>query len=111
MLEIQLKFQTCEKQKNREKKTAKRKTITRTIQYLRGLAICLCPQSCRNFTIIKKNYNVQLQCFSFSKTTRRQNPNHKKKQLLYPPHRIHNGLQKRAKNFLLAQASTPWTKP
>ena len=65
----------------------------------------------QEFPIIKENYNVRLQCFSFSKTTRRQNPNHKKKQLLYPPHRIHNGLQKRAKNFLLAQASAPWTKP
>ena len=27
----------------------------------------------------KKVYNVRLHCFSFSKTTRRQNPNHKKK--------------------------------
>ena len=34
-----------------------------------------------------------------------------KKGLLYPAHRIHNGLQKRAKNFLSAQASAPWTKP
>ena len=34
----------------------------------------------------------------------------KKKRFLYPPHRIHNGLQKRAKNFLSAQASVPWTK-
>ena len=35
----------------------------------------------------------------------------KKKRLLYPPHMIHNGLQKQAKNFLSAQASAPWTKP
>ena len=62
-----------------EKKNAKRKTITLTRQYLRGSAICLRPQSCRDFTIIKENYKVRLQCFSFSKTTRRQNPNHKKK--------------------------------
>ena len=34
-----------------------------------------------------------------------------KKRLLYPAHRIHNGLQKRVKNFLSAQASAPWTKP
>ena len=38
----------------------------------------LCPQSCRDFTIIKENYNVRLQCFSFSKIITRQNPNHKK---------------------------------
>ena len=67
------------KQKNREKKNAKRKTITCTRQYLRGSAIFLRPQSCRDFTIIKENYNVRLQCFSFSKRTRWQNPNHKKK--------------------------------
>ena len=42
---------------------------------------------------------MRLQCFSFSKTTRRQNPNHKKKWLLYPAHRIHNGLQNRPKIF------------
>ena len=35
---------------NREN-TRQRKTITRTRQYLRGSAICLCPQSCRDFTI------------------------------------------------------------
>ena len=99
MLGIQPKFQTCEKQKNREKKNAKRKTITRIRQYLRGSAICLRPQSCRDFTIIEENYNVRLKCFSFSKTTRRQNPNHKKKRLLYPTHRIHNGLQNGPKFF------------
>ena len=83
-----------------EKKNAKRKIITRPRQYLRGSAICLRPQSCRDFIIIKENYNVWLQCFSFSKTTTRQNPNHKKKkQLLYPAHRIHNGLQNGPKIF------------
>ena len=35
----------------------------------------------------------------------------KKKRLLYPPHRIHNKLQKQTKNFVSAQASAPWTKP
>ena len=79
MLGIQLKFQICEKQKNRENKTPKKKTITRTRQYLRGSVICLCPRSCKDFPIIKENYNMWLQCFSLSKTTTRQNPNHKKK--------------------------------
>ena len=46
-----------------KKKNAKRKTITRIRQYLRGSVICLRPQSCRDFTIIKENYNVRLQCF------------------------------------------------
>ena len=111
MLGIQPKFQTCEKQKNREKKNAKRKTITRTRQYLRGSAICLRPQSCRDFTIIKENYNVRLQCFSFSKTTKRQNPNHKKKTAFISSAQDSQWLQKRAKNFLSAQASALWTKP
>ena len=88
-----------ERNKKIKKKNAKRKTITRTRQYLRGSAICLRPQSCRDFTVIKENYNVWLQCFSFSKTTTRQNPNHKKKWLLYLAHRIHNGLQNGPKNF------------
>ena len=44
MQEINLKFPTCEKQKNREN-TRKKKTITHTRQYLRGLTICLHPQS------------------------------------------------------------------
>ena len=35
----------------------------------------------------------------------------KKKKGFYPAHRIHNGLQKRAKIFFSAQASAPWTKP
>ena len=66
-----------------EKKNAKRKIITRPRQYLRGSEICLRSQSCKDFTIIKENYNVRLQCFSFSKTTTRQNPNHKKKNSFY----------------------------
>ena len=32
--------------------------ITRTRQYLRGLAICLRLRSCKDFTIIKKKYKV-----------------------------------------------------
>ena len=83
MLGIQLKFQICEKQKNRENKTPKKKTITRTRQYLRGSVICLCPRSCKDFPIIKENYNMWLQCFSLSKTTTRQNPNHKKKKTVF----------------------------
>ena len=76
-------FKPKRNKKIEKKKNAKRKTITRTRQYLRGSAICLRPQSCRDFTIIKENYNVRLQCFFFSKTTRRQNSNHKKKKTAF----------------------------
>ena len=55
---IKLNFQ--QKQKNREN-TRQRKTITRIRQYLRGLAICLCPRSYRDITIIRKEYRVQPQ--------------------------------------------------
>ena len=93
MLGIQPKFQTCDKQKNRENKTLKEKQsqaqdsiyVVRQFAYVHRVAgISL---------LSKKNYNVWLQCFSFSKTTTRQNPNHQKKRFLYPTHRIHNGLQ------------------
>ena len=53
--------QTYEKQ-NREN-TRQRKIITHR-QYLRGSAICLRPQSCRDFTIIRKKYKVQWYNFS-----------------------------------------------
>ena len=38
--------------------TRQRKTITRTKQYLRGSAICLRPQSCKDITIIREEYRV-----------------------------------------------------
>ena len=44
------KIPTYEKQ-NKQRKHTPKKTITRTRQYLRGSAICLRPQSCRDFTI------------------------------------------------------------
>ena len=42
---------------------SKKKTITRTRQYLRGSAICLRSWSCRDFTIVRKKYKVRLQFF------------------------------------------------
>ena len=55
----------------------KKKTITRTRQYLRGSPICLRPRSCRDFTIIKKkNTKCGNTVFLLSKTTT-TNPNHK----------------------------------
>ena len=47
--------QTYEKQ-NRKNTHQKKKIITRARQYLRGLAICLDSQSCRDFTISRKKY-------------------------------------------------------
>ena len=51
--------------KNREN-TRQRKTITCTRQYLRGSAICLRPQSCRDITIIKEEYRVLQSATIFS---------------------------------------------
>ena len=42
-----------------EKTQVKEKTITRIRQYLRGLTICLHPQSCSDITIIREEYRVQ----------------------------------------------------
>ena len=44
------KIPSYEKQ-NKQRKHTPNKTITRTKQYLRGSAICLCLRSCRDFTI------------------------------------------------------------
>ena len=44
----------------------KKKTITRTRQYLRGSTICLRPRNCRDITIIKEEYRVQLAATIFS---------------------------------------------
>ena len=49
--------------KNREN-TRQRKIITCTKQYLRGLAICLHPRSCRDFIIIKEK-NTKRGCIVF----------------------------------------------
>ena len=72
------------RKKNREN-THQRKTITRTRQYLRGSAICLCPQSCRDITIIREEYKVQLAAIIFSlyikhdNHTTLKNPNYKRR--------------------------------
>ena len=67
--------QTCEKQ-NREN-TCQRKNITCIGQYLCGSAICLCPRSCKDFTIIKEKYT---KCghivFFLSQKLQPWNPNH-----------------------------------
>ena len=60
--------------KNREKtRKKKKKTITRTRQYLRDSAICLRPRSCRDFTIIREEYRVQLTATIFSLTQKHSN--------------------------------------
>ena len=65
MFEIQPKFQTCEKQKNREKKTPKEKQshaqdsiyVVRQFAYIHRVA--------RTSLLLGKNYKLQIQSFSF----------------------------------------------
>ena len=58
---------TKKKKKKKKREQCQRKTITHTRQYLRGLAICLRSRSCRDFTIIREEYRVQLQFFLSTK--------------------------------------------
>ena len=111
MLGIQPKFQTCEKQKNRENKMPKVKQshtqdsiyVVRQFAYVHRVAgISLLSKK-----ITMSGYSV----FLSQKQQQDKTLITKKKRLLYRAPRIHNGLQKRAKNFLSTQASTPWTKP
>ena len=69
VLGIQPKFQPV-RNKKIEKTHVKEKLITCTRQYLRGLAICLRPRSCRDFTIIReKIQSAATVFFSLSKNT------------------------------------------
>ena len=70
--------QPLKKQKNREKHTPKKKTITCTRQYLRGSAICLRPRNCRDFTIIREEYKSAATVFPLSQkhSNNTTNPNH-----------------------------------
>ena len=61
--------------KNREN-TRQRKIIICTRQYLHGSAICLCPRSCRDFTIIREKYKVRQYSVSCISKTITTNPNH-----------------------------------
>ena len=54
----------------------KKKTITHTRQYLHGSAICLRPQSCRDFTIIREEYRVQDAATIFSLSLKHSNTTH-----------------------------------
>ena len=69
-----------EKKKIEKKHTLKKKkTITRTRQYLRGSAICLYPRSCRDFTIIKEEENTRCGYnYSSQKKKKTRQPTHKK---------------------------------
>ena len=114
---------------NREKTNAKekKKTITHTRQYLRGLAICLRPRSYKDFTIIREEYRIQDAATIFSLTLKHGNTTHNKNlitqsRFLYKngPKKISRGLcpqtpkrlvHKRSDLGLSAQASAPWTKP
>ena len=59
-------------------------------QYLRGLTICLCSRSCRDFTILKKkNTRCSSTVFSLKNYVKPYSP---KQQFFYFMHRIHNRL-------------------
>ena len=82
------------KNKKKQRKYTPKKTITHTIQYLHGSAICLRPRSCKDFTIIREKIQSAATVFHIlSRRQQPQNPNHQKR-FLYPAHIIHNGLQK-----------------
>ena len=59
-------------------KKKKNKKVTRIKQYLRGSAICRRPRNCRDFTIIREEYRVQLSATIFSLTLRTWQPHHHK---------------------------------
>ena len=61
-----------------KRKKKKKKKITRIRQYLRGSAICRRPRSCRDFTIIREEYIIQLSATIFSLTLRTWQPHHHK---------------------------------
>ena len=100
MLGIQSKFQTCEKQKNKENKMPKEKQshaqdsiyVVRQFAYVyRVVGILLLSKK-----ITMCGYNI------FISQKQQQDKTlitKKKKRLLYPAHRIHNGLQNGPKFF------------
>ena len=65
--------QIYEMQKLRKKNMRKKKNNFKR-QYLRGLAICLRSQSCKDFTIYRKKYKMQQYIFLFQ-IKQHQNPN------------------------------------
>ena len=96
------------KKKNREN-ACQIKAITCTKQYLHGLAICLHPRSCRDFTIIReKNIKCGYNIFFLSQETRQQQTLISNLRFLHPMHKIHNGLQNMPKFFLFFQGALAW---
>ena len=110
MLGIQPKFQTCEKQKNRENKTPKEKqshaqdNIYVVWQFADAHRVAEISLLSKKITMC--GYSV----FLSQKQQQDKTLITKKKWLLYPAHRIHNELQNGPK-ILSAQAFAPWTKP
>ena len=79
MLGIQPKFQTCEKQKNREKKTPKEKQSHTHKIVFTWFGNLPTSTELQKFHYYKRKLQCAVTVFFFSKTTKRQNPNHKKK--------------------------------
>ena len=111
MLGIQPKFQTCEKQKNRENKTSKEKQshvqdniymVQQFIYVHRVAGISLLSKK-----ITTCSYNV----FLSQKQQQDKTLITKKKRAFISCAHDSQWATKRAKIFLSAQASAPWTKP
>ena len=92
MLGIQPKFQTCEKQKNRENKTPKEKQsyaqdsiyVVRQFAYVHRVA---------RISLLSKKITMCGYSVFLSQKQQQDKTLITKKRLLYPAHRIHNGLQ------------------
>ena len=92
----------------KKKKKAPKKTITHTRQYLRGSAICLRPQSCKDFTIIREEYKNAATVFSLY--LQKHGNNTHNKTLITKLRFLHKRAQKNFSRATL-RPSAPWTKP
>ena len=110
MLGIQPKFQTCEKQKNRENKTPKVKQshaqdsiyVVRQFAYVHRVA--------RISLLSKKITMYGYSVFLSQKQQQDKTLITKKKTAFISCAQDSQWVTKRAKNFLSAQTSAPWTK-
>ena len=110
MLRIQPKFQTCEKQKNRENKTPKVKQshaqdsiyVVRQFAYVHRVA---------GISLLSKKITMCGYSVFLSQKQQQDKTLITKKTAFISCAQDSQWVTKRAKNFLSAQASAPWTKP
>ena len=110
MLEIQPKFQTCDKQKNRENKTPKVKQsyaqdsiyVIWQFAYVHRVA---------GISLLSKKITMCGYCVFLSQKQQQDKTLITKKTAFISCAQDSQWATKQAKNFLSAQASAPWTKP